>query len=285
VVRPTIQPVAPVTVRFYFTDAEAKNLIAATGCAVCSKPGDPYELGVTKYSGPAIQENGSLTDNLPGGAYLFILPANTEIIPYDNGYYAEFSVNSFSEFWLSNGGLGGINPLPLNLMSFEAVKQNKKTLLQWSTGNELNIAKYIIERSADGTAYSPIGEVTALNTQGTNTYNFTDAQPLSGLNFYRLKLMDRDGTFKYSPTRKIDFLVTTDDITIYPNPVTNAKITIASSGNCTGEFIYDAAGKLVKNYSLRGRNITLDLSGIAKGVYQLKIVTENTLQTKKILIQ
>ena len=85
VIRPTTQPTSDVTVRFYFTDTEAKSLLAATGCGVCSKPKDPYELGITKFSGLAAQENGTLADNA-GGVHSFILPAKTEIIPNDNGY-------------------------------------------------------------------------------------------------------------------------------------------------------------------------------------------------------
>jgi hypothetical protein len=100
VVRPTVTPTGNVKIRFYFTDAEAKTLIAATGCATCLKPTDPYELGVTKYSSLAAEENGTLSDNA-AGAYAFINPAAVDIIPYDNGYYAEYAVSSFSEFWLA----------------------------------------------------------------------------------------------------------------------------------------------------------------------------------------
>ncbi len=285
VIHPAIAPGSSVSVRFYFTDAEAKNLLAATGCGSCEKPGDPYELGVTKYSGTTIQENGTLADNLPGGVYQFIFPANTDIIPYDNGYYAEFSVNSFSEFWLSKGPIGVINPLSLNLISFEAIKQNKKILLQWNTDNEINTSKFSVERSQDGRNYSSIGEVTALNRSGINSYSLTDAQPFAGLNFYRLKLVNRDGSFQYSPIRQINFSADDDDITVYPNPVLNAKIFIASSANCNNAVIYDATGKLIKSYVLQGRNNELNLAGIAKGVYQLKIFTDHSVQAKKIVVQ
>jgi hypothetical protein len=103
-VRPTIQPSSPVSVRLFFTDAEANSLINANGCATCTKPADAYELGVTKYSGLQSEENGTIADNT-AGSYVFILPENTLIVPYDNGYYAEFAVNSFSEFWLSKFAL------------------------------------------------------------------------------------------------------------------------------------------------------------------------------------
>ena len=100
VLRPTNTPAGSVSVRFYFTEVEAQNLINAGACPSCLKPFDPYEFGVTKYSGNAADENGSLDDDV-NGFLQFIPPANSAIVPYDNGYYAEFSVNNFSEFWLS----------------------------------------------------------------------------------------------------------------------------------------------------------------------------------------
>jgi hypothetical protein len=284
VIRPTTAPTSDVTVRFYFTDAEAKSLLAATGCGQCSKPTDPYELGVTKFSGSAAQENGTLADNA-GGVHSFILPANTEIVPYDNGYYAEFSVSSFSEFWLNNGGINGTQSLPINLLSFEAVKQTKKVLLQWITDNESNADKYIVERSADGITYVSIGTVLAYNSATRNNYNFTDLQPLPGLNLYRLRMTDKDGSFKNSPIRKVNFDNAGDDIAVYPNPVVQGKLFIASSSNCNAAILFDAAGKTIKTYTLSGRNNTLDMSGIAKGTYQLKIFTENSTTNQKIIIQ
>ncbi|HMD00420.1 MAG TPA: T9SS type A sorting domain-containing protein, partial [Ferruginibacter sp.] len=285
VVRPTIQPTGDVTVRFYFTDAEAKNLISASGCPSCNPTHDPYELGVTKYDGTILQENGTLNDNYPG-VYNYILPANTLIIPYDNGYYAEFTVSSFSEFWLNNGGFSGQNPLPLSLLSFEAIKQNKRSLLLWSTDNEVNLNKFIVERSADGRSYRAIGETIANNRSGINNYTLTDNQPFAGINFYRLKMADRDGSFKYSPIRKINFASDADDISIYPNPVLrDGSVNIISSGNCNQAVIYDAMGKEVRVYKLNGRTNAINLSGIARGMYQLKVFTENSVETKKILIQ
>lgn len=284
VIRPATQPASDVTVRFYFTDAEAKSLLAATGCAVCTKPKDPYELGVTKFSGLAAQENGTLADNA-GGVHTYILPANTEIIPYDNGYYAEFAVNSFSEFWLNNGGIDGTRSLPINLLSFEAIKQTKKVLLQWTTDNELNADKYIAERSADGITYAAIGNVPAYNNSNKNNYSLTDNQPLSGLNFYRLKMMDIDGSFRYSPVRRVNFGNAGDDFSIYPNPVTGDKIYISSTGNMSSAVIVDAAGRMIKSFTLKGRSNTLDVSSIAKGTYQLRIFTENVTHTEKIIIQ
>lgn len=284
VVRPTIAPASDVTVRFYFTDTEAKALINATGCAPCKKISDAYELGVTKYSGTVGEENGTLADNNTG-LYTYILPANTEIIPYDNGYYAEFNVSSFSEFWLNNGGINGNVPLPLNLLLFEAIKQDDHALLQWITGNEVNTEKFIVERSNDGQHYTAIGTVAAANQSSRTNYAYTDLQPAAGLNYYRLRITDKDGGFSYSPVRRVSFAGIAADVNIYPNPSSEGVINIAATANCSKAILYDGAGKLVQSFVLQGRINRLRLDHLAKGVYQLKIFAGETIVVKKIVLQ
>ena len=104
VARPASTPAAKAGVRFYFTEAEAQALVNAAGCIYCVKPIDPYELGVTQYSGSIAEENGLVDDDITG-FFQYIQPDSVAIIPYDNGYYAEFKVNAFSEFWLSTDNI------------------------------------------------------------------------------------------------------------------------------------------------------------------------------------
>ena len=103
VIRSTAAPTGNVMVRLYFTDEEVNALINATGCSGCVNPFDAYELGVTKYRENFTEDNGTIDDNFNN--YQFILPANTAIIPHENGYYAEFTTNNFSEFWLSKDNI------------------------------------------------------------------------------------------------------------------------------------------------------------------------------------
>ena len=147
-INPTNPPTGNVTVRFYFTDVEAEALINASGCGTCIKPSDAYEPGVTKYNGSIDDENGDLADDLTG-FFQFILPANTEIIPYDNGYYAEFTVNSFSEFWLSKAS---IKPPSSNICPGTNITFTTATLgsiYQWQEDNGTGFADII-----DGPNYS-----------------------------------------------------------------------------------------------------------------------------------
>ncbi|MEJ8841304.1 S8 family serine peptidase [Lacibacter sp. H375] len=105
VIRSTIAPNDSVLVRFYFTEQEAKALIDATGCALCIKLTDAYLAAVTKYNGSASFENGVLNDGADG-TFQFIDSGKVDVIPFNNGYYAEFKVKSFSEFWINAVDMG-----------------------------------------------------------------------------------------------------------------------------------------------------------------------------------
>jgi hypothetical protein len=106
VIRSTNTPTDSVLVRFYFTEQEAKALIvAAATCSTCVKFSDAYLAAVTKYSGSASFENGVLNDGA-GGIFQFIDSGKVDVLPFNNGYYAEFKVKSFSEFWINAVDMG-----------------------------------------------------------------------------------------------------------------------------------------------------------------------------------
>ena len=92
-------------------------------------------------------------------------------------------------------------------------------------------------------------------------------------------------SFRYSPVRKINFNNTGDDFNIYPNPVIADKLFVSSTGKITSAVLFDAAGRIIKLYTLNSRSNILDVGGIAKGTYQLKIFTETATHTEKIIIQ
>ena len=100
VIRSTNTPTDSVLLRFYFTEQEATALISATGCSTCVKFKDAYLAAVTKYNGSTSFENGVLNDGADG-TFQFIDSAKVDIVPFNNGYYAEFKVKSFSEFWIN----------------------------------------------------------------------------------------------------------------------------------------------------------------------------------------
>ncbi len=280
VIQPATQPTSDVTIRFYFTDAEVEQVLNASGCGACTTPLDAYVLGVTKFSGTVANENGTLDDNTDN--HTFILPVNVEIIPYDNGYYAEYKVNSFSEFWLNHGGPAGNIALPVSLTNFTATKIDKKVTLNWVTTNEINLKLYEIQRSKDGSNFNTIGTVDAQNA-ATNQYSFTDHSPLSNSNYYKLKIIDKNGTTKYSPIRIINFGADRFYVTVSPNPTTSGIVQINATDVIKEIQILDISGKLLWQQMAQSNNEIINLSQLSSGVYQLKVMTPHDFKIVKLI--
>lgn len=284
-------------VRFYFLDSETEALIAATGCGTCSKPAMVGELGVTKFSGNDVLENGSLTDNT-GGNWYFIIPANVAKVPFDKGYYAEFKVKDFSEFWLSNGGINNNQALPAALISFTATKNiNGNVLTEWVTASENNVNRFEIElaRGNDEFNQNKFTKIGAVNSQGNSTteqrYKFTDEEAYkTGIRYYRLKIIDQDGRFSYSAIRSVVF---DNEITwqVYPNPSTGMFNLVyqAAAGENVVVKIHDANGKLVGQQRLFAnafvQKSVIDMSGpqFPSGMYLLEVIAGEKKQVFRLL--
>lgn len=299
----TIKPAAvnladSATVRFYFLDSETEALINATGCAGCSKPSSAYELGITKYSDATdALENGSLADNASAD-YLFITPANVIKVPFDKGYYAEFRVKDFSEFWLNNGGPDNNQALPVELISF-TVKKNAAgdVVTAWITASENNTAGFEIELARGNEEYrqNHFVKIGVVNSQGNSTteqhYQFTDAENnKQGVRYYRLKIVDQDGKFTYSSIRAVVF---DEEIKwqVYPNPSSGIFNLVyqANEGESIILKIHDMNGKLIRQARLTAnafiQKSTIDLGGpqFASGMYLLEITTGDRKQMFRLL--
>ncbi|MBK9336802.1 MAG: hypothetical protein IPM98_09515 [Lewinellaceae bacterium] len=122
-----------------------------------------------------------------------------------------------------------------------------QALLSWSTASETSNAYFAIERSADGHHFTEIGQVAgAGTTRETRHYTFRDEQPLRGINYYRLRQMDQDGSFAYSPVRFVEFRSNTP-VRIFPSPVREV-LQVQWAEPVQGVFsweILDLAGRLL----------------------------------------
>ena len=277
-----------VSVRFYFLDTETEALLNATGCAACSKPTMVTELGVTKYSDADDNfENGNLGDDITG-AFSFLSADWNYKIPFDKGYYVEFKTKDFSEFWLNNGGFDRQSPLPVELLNFTAKKKdNNDVLLEWKTSSENNVSHFELEVARGNTDYqnNRFSKIAAVLSPGNSTtersYNFLDKETgKTGVRYYRLKIVDRDNTYTYSPVRPVIF--NTDlQWQVYPNPsagIYNLIYQINLNETIVLK-VYDVNGKVVKQLNITGNGfiqktqIDLRSAKYAPGVYLL--MTEN----------
>ncbi|MGZ5286197.1 MAG: T9SS type A sorting domain-containing protein, partial [Flavisolibacter sp.] len=272
-----------VTVRFYFLETETDTLIKATGCNTCDKPSSAYELGVSKYSDPMDNfENGSIGDDIQG-TWDFILPANVRKVPFDKGYYAEFKVMEFSEFWLNNGWFTGTSPLPVKLLDFTTQRNGEDVQVRWKTSSEVDVDRFEVEvargnEALQNNSFSKIGEVASQgNSTSTLQYLFTDIESgKSGTRYYRLKVINLDGSFFYSQIRSVVF----DDVRlwqVFPNP-SPGRFSLAfqlNQDDVLNARVLDAKGSLVKNYRRTGdgflQKLEIDLGMVANGVYLLQV--------------
>ncbi len=170
--------------------------------------------------------------------------------------------------------------LPVELVYFTATKTNNQVLLQWLTASETDNDRFEIERSTDAKTYEKIGTVAGKgNTSQKSKYNFTDAAPLAGTAYYRLKQVDFDGAFAYSSVIAVDANVMVNNMQLqaHPNPFSNqvtVTVTAPQPESATVRLI-DMQGRvlLVKQVELsKGLNeLELNLNKLAFGMYLLKV--------------
>jgi hypothetical protein len=285
------------TIRFYFLDSETEALLNATGCTGCTKPSSAYELGISQYDDyDSHFENGSIHDNQQG-LWAFITPDKVIKVPFDKGYYAEFKVKNFSEFWLNNGAIDKSSTLPVKLLNFSAQKiAGLDALLTWSVGTETNVVRYEVEvarTSADLQAnnFQKIGEVQANgNNSSQQQYSFSDKEDFkSGERYYRIKTINQDGSFSYSIIRSVVFEVVTE-WQVVPNPSSGLFYLVcqANTGEEINIQVTDAIGKIIKLSTVAGngslQKIAVDLSAksFATGIYFLQAETKAKKQVFKI---
>ncbi len=187
--------------------------------------------------------------------------------------------------------------LPVSLLSFSGIKIKADDLLKWSTAQEVNSDRFELEHSTDAANYTRIGMVAAIGYSLVKSdYSFTNIKVANGIHYYRLKMIDRDGNFKYSPVitlKRGDATTSTPASSVSPNPFTDRiVIRLESESKMETQFaIYDMNGKLMvtKNVWLTiGVNqVVMDgLQTLVNDMYVLKIVNNDIkLSTKLIRLQ
>lgn len=172
-------------------------------------------------------------------------------------------------------------PMPVTFVRFSGKKlENKSNQLSWSTATEANNTGFELQRSSNGKTFEDYKFISTKAVNGNSSqlvsYEFTDATPLSGTNYYRLKQIDKNGKFSYSPIVVINSTSTLDIAAIYPNPVKNEmnlKVDATKSGAATVSII-DIAGKVIAKYPVQvsegNNNFVFQVQMLKSGSYFVK---------------
>jgi hypothetical protein len=141
------------------------------------------------------------------------------------------------DFWVSAGGASnsnnwitfgrrGVTPMPVHLVSFTGQQLNGQVQLKWQSSAEENTSHFEVEKSADGKNFSQLLTRKAQgNSASLVSYNAIDNNPLSGTSYYRLKMVDLDGTFEYSKLVAVSAEGTLQ-VRAYPNPSKGSGVNI-----------------------------------------------------------
>jgi len=215
-------------------------------------------------------------------------PLTTEYLAETNEIAA--TVTGFSEFVFASTNVN--NPLPVELTSFTASLEGEAVALAWSTATETNNAGFDVERSTDGDTFTPIGfEPGVGTTEEAQAYRFVDRNaPFATTLFYRLRQVDTDGTFEYSPV--VEVQVTPSAIALLPvapNPVVgfaNLRYELPEA-TAVRLQVFDLLGRRVATLAdgekPAGRHeVTWTGSRLAPGTYFVRLEAGSTAQTQML---
>ena len=249
-----------------------------------------YGGEITAVSGPAAGQKSQdvgITENPSDG------PDNSLYLALKNN--ANYAPGTWGRS-LDNSNTKGFpnenySVLPVELVYFKAQTSTKETVLSWATAMENNNEQFILERSLDEiTNFKPISAIQGHGNSSTlKQYRFVDRKPLAGTSYYRLKQVDFDGTFTYSPVLAVEVKFFQEAISLYPNPTTDIiNVTLGNS-----EFfkeinvqIVNALGKVVYRQSVTNLNtnaITVPVNALPVGTYYLVMGKDGAKESKAFI--
>lgn len=208
-------------------------------------------------------------------------------------------------YFSTAGGQGAVNaasftetgnPLPVELISLCAARQNDLVVLNWQTATEVNNIGFSVERSCppDGNNWATIGFVQGSgNSNSPRSYSFTDTQTDKTVLKYRLKQIDTDGKYKYSDVAEVNMSIPATFALNqnYPNPFNPATVIsyqIPAAGLVTLK-VYDLLGKEVSTLVNEQKNagtyeIKFDGGKLSSGVYYYQLVSGSFVATRKFIL-
>lgn len=232
---------------------------------------------------PPTSNTTTLTNNGSGGCNTNSSPCNSQAPDGGNGVTSGVGII---------GNMSG--PLPIELISFEALRIDRSVHLSWSTASETNNDFFLIERSEDGAEFRPLLKSSgAGNSTNRLDYYDIDFEPLDGTAYYRLKQVDFDGKFSYSPVAVVNGDQMAESL-LYPNPSKAGLEVVFVNQKLQGKSIQlkvvSVSGKtVVQSIAVandQGRVSVLQAhEALPAGMYIVVIESSGFFETKRLMIQ
>ena len=282
-IKPDVQPTEPVKVRLFIKDEELKKLQLA----------DPtlesfQQLGVYKYDGP--NADIALGNNSQEfGNHEFIRSNQILKVPTAGGYFLEFQIASFSEFYIASQSLkGGEDPLPVKLISFLAKNSGVKGQvdLEWKTASEVNCDRFELSFSCDGKRFEKIKDFSPMGAQNLGyTYQFSH---LPGNCFaenfiYKLSQFELG---QFEPALEVKAICKNVNAGISKvnlvNPATG-KLIVSGLSEGSQIQILDMLGRSVDSFVAENSDLQRDIKFLSQGNYIVKIKSVDHTESFRLI--
>lgn len=180
--------------------------------------------------------------------------------------------------------------LPVNLKTFKARSENNtRVRVFWTTEYEKDNAYFDIERSANGVTFASIGTTPGVNNNGHLTdYILYDPHPLNGISYYRLKQVDVDGKFNYSPIERVNIADMDNAFGLFPNPATGKTFRVNLLKKVPGDIdlaVFDISGKLRFKQQYSTSNAIVVQHWLPAGIYTVSISGKDFRSAEKLVVQ
>ena len=205
-------------------------------------------------------------------------------------YYAEITQADGNVAWTSPIWYTKItSPLPIELLSFSGKNTWKGNVLDWQTASEINNAYFTVERSTDGSNFEELGNIDgAGNSTEKHSYSYLDRAAKSGLNYYRLRQTDFDGTFTNSNIIAIRSVESKGLFAIFPNP-NNGMFTLSFEGEDNSTYnlkVINTLGAIVFSSPVDASTATtFFVPELSAGVYTVHLSDGKDSFIQRMLIQ
>ncbi len=213
---------------------------------------------------------------------------NLGVTPNTFGFFLFGGTTPDNFYTTVTGTLTDLGVTPIKLVLFKAIALKDKVEINWATENELNSSRFELEESKDGVQFYKIGSHAAAgNSVSRINYSFTTDRKTPGVYFYRLKSIDKDGSFTYSGIERVSFNGKSSDLIVYGNPLKNNLQFnyISNSGVYSFRMTAIGGNQFVTGTFAANEMTNVDISGIASGTYILEVFDKSTgrqVASKKI---
>jgi hypothetical protein len=161
------------------------------------------------------------------------------------------------------------DPLPVRLAYFDVQKTEDRALLEWRTSEEINSAHFDVQRSTDARDWRLIGTLdAAVESNSARNYAFTDNIPEPGLNYYRLKMVDTDGSFAFSSIRSVSF-PEFSWAEVYPNPVDDLLRIVIRNHKVNNVRVISHSGIVRLSRPVTSPSFTISMKEYPTGMYYI----------------